>query len=239
MAWPRPTCGSSACGPGRVQPGDPLGLQHRREGAKHAWQAPGRHHRHSVADHLAPGTWAPCTATIGTTATPGSGRTCAAWSASKSAARRWGRGGGCHATAARMGRATPWSGHRRRHSVEDPTSAESSAPQLRYWVRRSRRPLPGPRQPQTACAAGAGRDAGIATLQIQAAIGEPIIGGVELAQVIGPTTPSATPSRSTSGTTPLMPYLWGTRRSMGDLCVAWLLLSSSRDSPLLESTAAS
>jgi hypothetical protein len=48
--------------------------------------------------------------------------------------------------------------------------------------------------------------AGIATLQIQAAIGEPIIGGVELAQVIGPTTPSATPSRSRSGTTPLMPY---------------------------------
>src|SRR5215218_11019039 len=37
------------------QAGDPLGSQHRRQGAKHAWQAPGRHHWHPVHGHLAPG----------------------------------------------------------------------------------------------------------------------------------------------------------------------------------------
>jgi hypothetical protein len=42
--------------PGLVgQVGDSLGPQHRREGAKHAWQAPGRHDRHPVRDDLAPG----------------------------------------------------------------------------------------------------------------------------------------------------------------------------------------
>jgi hypothetical protein len=55
--------------------GHPLGSQHRREGAKQAWQAPGGHDRHTVGDHLAPGDWASWTATIGTTAMPGSGRT--------------------------------------------------------------------------------------------------------------------------------------------------------------------
>jgi len=37
------------------QPGDPLGTQHRREPAQHAWQALGRHHGHAMCDHLAPG----------------------------------------------------------------------------------------------------------------------------------------------------------------------------------------
>jgi hypothetical protein len=37
------------------QDGDPLGSQHCRELAKHAWQAPGRHHRHTLHDDLAPG----------------------------------------------------------------------------------------------------------------------------------------------------------------------------------------
>jgi hypothetical protein len=41
--------------PGLVgQGGDPLGRQHHRELAKHAWQTPGRHHRHTAHDHLAP-----------------------------------------------------------------------------------------------------------------------------------------------------------------------------------------
>jgi hypothetical protein len=49
--------------PGQVgQPGDPLGTHHRRKGAKHARQTPGRHHRHTVDDDLARGTWAPWTA---------------------------------------------------------------------------------------------------------------------------------------------------------------------------------
>jgi hypothetical protein len=37
------------------QPGDPLWPQHCRELAKHAWQAPGRHHRHTLHDDLSPG----------------------------------------------------------------------------------------------------------------------------------------------------------------------------------------
>jgi hypothetical protein len=37
------------------QVGHPLGSQHRWEGAKHAWQAPGGHHRHALDDDLAPG----------------------------------------------------------------------------------------------------------------------------------------------------------------------------------------
>jgi hypothetical protein len=42
--------------PGLVgQIGDPLGPQHRWEGAKHAWQAPGRHDRDTVHHDLAPG----------------------------------------------------------------------------------------------------------------------------------------------------------------------------------------
>ena len=35
--------------------GDPFGREHRRELAKHAWQAPGRHHRYALHDDLAPG----------------------------------------------------------------------------------------------------------------------------------------------------------------------------------------
>ena len=68
---------------------DPFGPQHCRESAKHAWQAPGRQDRHAVDDGLTPGTWAPWTATIGTT-TWGSARTRAAWSASNSTVRRVG-----------------------------------------------------------------------------------------------------------------------------------------------------
>jgi hypothetical protein len=75
------------------QGGDPFGPQHRREGAKHAWQAPGRYHRDTLHDHLAQGTWAPWTATIGTTAMPGSGRTWAAWSASNDTVPRVGASG--------------------------------------------------------------------------------------------------------------------------------------------------
>jgi hypothetical protein len=42
--------------PGLIgQAGDPLGPQYRRELAQHAWQAPGRHHRHTIHDDLAPG----------------------------------------------------------------------------------------------------------------------------------------------------------------------------------------
>jgi hypothetical protein len=40
-------------GPGG-QAGDPFGPEHRREGAEHAWQAPGGHDRHPVDDDLAP-----------------------------------------------------------------------------------------------------------------------------------------------------------------------------------------
>ena len=36
------------------QSGDPLGRQHHRELAKHAWQTPGRHDRDTVHYHLAP-----------------------------------------------------------------------------------------------------------------------------------------------------------------------------------------
>jgi hypothetical protein len=42
--------------PGLVgQDGDPLGSQYRRKLAERAWQAPGRHDRHTLDDHLAPG----------------------------------------------------------------------------------------------------------------------------------------------------------------------------------------
>jgi hypothetical protein len=37
------------------QGGDPFGPQHRREGAEHARQAPGRYHWDTLHDHLAPG----------------------------------------------------------------------------------------------------------------------------------------------------------------------------------------
>jgi hypothetical protein len=47
--------GSVEADPGLVgEDGDPLGPQHRWELAQHAWQAPGRHHRHPV-DDPAPG----------------------------------------------------------------------------------------------------------------------------------------------------------------------------------------
>jgi hypothetical protein len=51
------------------QVGYPFGSQHRREGAKHAWQPQGRQNRHTVYDDLAQGTSAPWTAMIGTTTT--------------------------------------------------------------------------------------------------------------------------------------------------------------------------
>ena len=42
--------------PGLVgQAGDPLGPEHCRQAAQHAWQAPGRHHWHALSDDLAPG----------------------------------------------------------------------------------------------------------------------------------------------------------------------------------------
>jgi hypothetical protein len=73
--------------PGLVgQVGDPLEPQHRWELAKHAWQAPGRHDRHSVGDHLAPGDLGAMDGHDRYHATPGSGRTWAAWSASNDTA---------------------------------------------------------------------------------------------------------------------------------------------------------
>jgi hypothetical protein len=37
-----------------ARPATRSGPQHRRKRPQHAWQAPGRHHRHPVCDHLAP-----------------------------------------------------------------------------------------------------------------------------------------------------------------------------------------
>jgi hypothetical protein len=77
--------------PGLVgQAGDPLGPQHRREVAKHAGQARGRHHRRPSVTTLPQETWAPWTAMVGTAAMPGSGSTWAAWSASNPTARNVG-----------------------------------------------------------------------------------------------------------------------------------------------------
>jgi hypothetical protein len=48
--------GGAEANPGPVgQVGDPLGSQHRRESAQHAWQSPGRHDRDTVHDDLASG----------------------------------------------------------------------------------------------------------------------------------------------------------------------------------------
>jgi hypothetical protein len=56
---PQHAAGSSGgveANPGLIgQASESLGPQHGREGAQHAWQPPGRHHRHTVHDHLAPG----------------------------------------------------------------------------------------------------------------------------------------------------------------------------------------
>jgi hypothetical protein len=55
-AWAPGSSGGVEADPGLVgQAGHPLGPQHRRELAQHAWQPPGRHDRHPVGDHLAPG----------------------------------------------------------------------------------------------------------------------------------------------------------------------------------------
>jgi hypothetical protein len=86
--------GGAEADPGLVgQVDDPLGPQHRRELAKHAGQAPGGTTGTPPVTTLPQGTWAPQTATIGTTATPGSGRTWAACSASNPTARRVGASG--------------------------------------------------------------------------------------------------------------------------------------------------
>ena len=109
------------------QVGDPFGPEHRRELAKHAWQAPGRHHRHPSVTTLPQGTRAPWTATtstrhhtrvrqddlgglVGPRTTPHTG---------------WGRGGSGHATAAPKGRAgggrsTAWSRSRTPHRADHP-----------------------------------------------------------------------------------------------------------------------
>ena len=48
--------GGVEANPGPVsQVGDPFGPEHHREGAKHAWEAPGWHDRVPVDDDLAPG----------------------------------------------------------------------------------------------------------------------------------------------------------------------------------------
>jgi hypothetical protein len=60
--------GGVEASPGPVgQLGDPFGPEHRRELAKHAWQAPGGHDRHPSTTTLPQGTWAPWTATNGIT----------------------------------------------------------------------------------------------------------------------------------------------------------------------------
>ena len=83
------------------QVGDPFGPEHRRELAKHAWQAPGRHHRHPVGDHLGPGDLGAMDrhdrhhhrdARVG--------QDPAAWSASNDTARRMRARGSGHVTAA-------------------------------------------------------------------------------------------------------------------------------------------
>jgi hypothetical protein len=52
----RPSSGSAKADSSLVgHGGDPFGPQHPREGAKHAWQPPGRHNGHALGDHLAPG----------------------------------------------------------------------------------------------------------------------------------------------------------------------------------------
>ena len=60
--------GGAEANPGPVgQDGDPLGPQHHRESAQHAWQPAGRHDRTPSMTTLPQGTWGPWTATIGTT----------------------------------------------------------------------------------------------------------------------------------------------------------------------------
>ena len=86
-----PSGGRVEANPGLVgQADNPFGSQHHWKGAKHAWQAPGRHHRHAVGDHLAPRNRDAVDSHDRTTATPGSGRTWAAWSASNDTACRVG-----------------------------------------------------------------------------------------------------------------------------------------------------
>jgi hypothetical protein len=80
--------------PGLVgQDGDPLGSQHRRELAEHAWQAPGRHHRHTLDDNLAPGHLGTMDGHNRHHHHVGAGRTWAAWSASNDTVRRVGASG--------------------------------------------------------------------------------------------------------------------------------------------------
>src|SRR5215216_2337977 len=86
---------------------------------------------------LPQGTWAPWTATIGTTTTPGSGRTRAAWSASNDTVRRVGRGGSGRARAARTdpaggGRDSAWSRSRTPHRARSPND--------QCWLLSQRRP---------------------------------------------------------------------------------------------------
>src|SRR5918994_2726756 len=52
----RPSSSSAEADPGLIGQGrDPLGPQHRRELAKHAWQTPGRYDRYTLYDDRAPG----------------------------------------------------------------------------------------------------------------------------------------------------------------------------------------
>ena len=78
-----PEADSSLVGQG----GDPFGPQHPREGAKHAWQTPGRHDGHALGDHLAPGDLGPVDS-HDRHHHLGSARTWAARSASNDTARR-------------------------------------------------------------------------------------------------------------------------------------------------------
>src|SRR5829696_710289 len=84
---------------------------------------------------LPQGTWAPCTATIGTTATPGSGRSWAAWSASNDTVRRVGASGWrpCHS------RPDKSSWRRPRYCLESMTNTPPGP--IAKWSRLAR--LPG------------------------------------------------------------------------------------------------
>jgi hypothetical protein len=51
---PQGSSGGVEADPGLIsKTGDPLGPQHRRELAKHAWQTPGRNHWNTLHDDLA------------------------------------------------------------------------------------------------------------------------------------------------------------------------------------------
>ena len=92
---PQASSGGMEADPGLVgQFSDPLRPQQRRESAKHAWQPPGRHHRDTAHDDLAPGDLGTVDGRDRHHGHPRvGGRTWAAWSASNDTACRVGARG--------------------------------------------------------------------------------------------------------------------------------------------------